>query len=91
MERMLLTKFSDKKRFYSNEESNNKFDDQENSDSDSNSSYLVLMALEDQSINESDSCEVDDLMKSLTENDKLRNVNKELESNGNIMFEEIKR
>jgi len=49
------------------------------------------MALKDQSINESNSYEVDDLMKTLRKNDKLMNVNKELESKGNNMIEEIKR
>ena len=37
------------------------------------------MALEDQEIYESNSYEIDDLMKALKENDKLKNANKELE------------
>lgn len=40
-------KFSDKKIFYSNEGSNNTSDYLENSDSDSNNHYQVLMGFED--------------------------------------------
>lgn len=80
--------FYSNKIFYSNEDSQITSDNQEILDSDSNKCYQVLMALEYQ-WSESNSCEVDDLVKELEENDKLMNGNKDMETKESSMIREI--
>lgn len=66
--------------FSSNDDTQSTSDDQEGSNSYFNNCYHILMALEDQSTSELDSYKEQYLIKTLSEVDRIRNENKELET-----------